>query len=162
APCSAPSRPLPAHPVLLAPATTSPPWIRLCRTRYMRRSHGSACLTPARPRSRRCGRYSPRRMSWLSEGMPKYGRRASPNPALHLTGAAIPVFQGSKSHSRPRQVSLAFGGGGATVAKKKRPKTAPLMSVLHVGSMHPATPRYSVQRPTWKQIEDAILQMDGH
>jgi hypothetical protein len=29
---------------------------------------GSAYSTPARPRSRRCGRYSPRRMNWPSEG----------------------------------------------------------------------------------------------
>src|SRR5262249_21474905 len=65
-------------------------------TRSMRGSHRSACLTPARPRSRRCDRYSPRRMSWPSEGMPKYGRWASPNPALHLPGAAIPDFQDSK------------------------------------------------------------------
>jgi hypothetical protein len=48
------------------------------------------------------------------------------------------------------------------VAKKKGPQAAPLISVLTVGSMHPSTPGYSVQRPTWKQIEDAIRQMDGH
>jgi Immunity protein Imm1 len=49
------------------------------------------------------------------------------------------------------------------VAKKKAPKTAPL--ILTVGSMDPSTLRqsgYSVRRPTWKQIEDAIRQMDGH
>src|SRR5262245_12098072 len=57
---------------------------------------------------------------------------------------------------------MSFGERGAAVAKKKGPKTAPLMSVLHVGSMRPSIPRYSVQRPTWKQIEDAIRQMDGH
>jgi hypothetical protein len=46
------------------------------------------------------------------------------------------------------------------VAKRKGPGTTPL--ILTVGSTDPSTPGYSVRRPTWKQIEDAIRQMDGH
>ena len=46
------------------------------------------------------------------------------------------------------------------MAKKKGPKAAPL--TLIVGSTDSSIPGHIVQRPTWKQIEDAIRQMNGH
>src|SRR5262245_61175203 len=36
------------------------------------------------------------------------------------------------------------------------------ISVLHIGSMHPDLPRATLRKPIWKQIEDAVIQMDGH
>src|SRR5262249_25305995 len=87
-----------------------------------------------------------------------------PNKMLQQTGRANAVVRGPAPRPREPAAELVRSAtGGATVAKKKGPKTAPL--VLTVGSMDPSTllpSGYSLRRPNWKQIEDAIRQMDGH